>query len=142
MCLYNIVHCINIHPITWTLTTSMKLWILHKETIKIACLFLFLCFSANYEWLTLQELRERVLRGKYRIPFYMSTDCENLLKKLLVVSPLKRFTLEVRFTKHCCYKLEYLLHKKVSWIVKFMGLTDSLCSWDDNEFNKCKKNIL
>ena len=26
--------------------------------------------------------RERVLRGKYRIPFYMSTDCEHLLKAL------------------------------------------------------------
>lgn len=43
----------------------------------------------------LQELRERVLRGKYRIPFYMSTDCENLLKRFLVLNPAKRGTLEV-----------------------------------------------
>lgn len=43
-----------------------------------------------------QELRERVLRGKYRIPFYMSTDCENLLKRFLVLNPGKRGTLEVR----------------------------------------------
>jgi len=42
----------------------------------------------------LKELRERVLRGKYRIPFYMSTDCENLLKKFLVLNPLKRASLE------------------------------------------------
>ncbi|KAJ8371771.1 hypothetical protein AAFF_G00302410 [Aldrovandia affinis] len=42
----------------------------------------------------LKELRERVLRGKYRIPFYMSTDCENLLKKLLVLNPCKRGSLE------------------------------------------------
>uniref|UniRef100_A0A8I5ZV33 non-specific serine/threonine protein kinase n=1 Tax=Rattus norvegicus TaxID=10116 RepID=A0A8I5ZV33_RAT len=40
------------------------------------------------------ELRERVLRGKYRIPFYMSTDCENLLKRFLVLNPVKRGTLE------------------------------------------------
>ncbi|EHH58269.1 hypothetical protein EGM_08075 [Macaca fascicularis] len=40
------------------------------------------------------ELRERVLRGKYRIPFYMSTDCENLLKKFLILNPSKRGTLE------------------------------------------------
>uniref|UniRef100_A0A3P9PDQ7 non-specific serine/threonine protein kinase n=1 Tax=Poecilia reticulata TaxID=8081 RepID=A0A3P9PDQ7_POERE len=33
---------------------------------------------------------KRVLRGKYRIPFYMSTDCENLLKR----------TLEVRRSPH------------------------------------------
>lgn len=46
--------------------------------------------------LLLQELRERVLRGKYRIPFYMSTDCENLLKKLLVLNPVKRGSLEVK----------------------------------------------
>lgn len=46
-------------------------------------------------WPGLQELRERVLRGKYRIPFYMSTDCENLLKKLLVLNPVKRGSLEV-----------------------------------------------
>lgn len=43
-----------------------------------------------------QELRERVLRGKYRIPFYMSTDCENLLKKFLILNPSKRGSLEVR----------------------------------------------
>uniref|UniRef100_A0A8C8GSD2 non-specific serine/threonine protein kinase n=1 Tax=Oncorhynchus tshawytscha TaxID=74940 RepID=A0A8C8GSD2_ONCTS len=40
------------------------------------------------------ELRERVLRGKYRIPFYMSTDCENLLKRFLVLNPAKRGTFE------------------------------------------------
>lgn len=48
--------------------------------------------------LLLQELRERVLRGKYRIPFYMSTDCENLLKKLLVLNPVKRGSLEVKLS--------------------------------------------
>lgn len=37
-----------------------------------------------------------MLRGKYRIPFYMSTDCENLLKRFLVLNPSKRGTLEVR----------------------------------------------
>merc|ERR550519_776605 len=41
------------------------------------------------------DLRERVLRGKYRIPFYMSTDCENLLKKFLVLNPARRASLEV-----------------------------------------------
>lgn len=48
-----------------------------------------------YHVLLPQELRERVLRGKYRIPFYMSTDCENLLKKFLVLNPAKRMNLEV-----------------------------------------------
>ncbi|XP_047249102.1 MAP/microtubule affinity-regulating kinase 3a isoform X5 [Girardinichthys multiradiatus] len=52
--------------------------------------------SLPFDGQNLKELRERVLRGKYRIPFYMSTDCENLLKRFLVLSPAKRGTLEVR----------------------------------------------
>ncbi|XP_049707564.1 serine/threonine-protein kinase MARK2 isoform X9 [Helicoverpa armigera] len=50
--------------------------------------------SLPFDGSTLRELRERVLRGKYRIPFYMSTDCENLLKKFLVLNPCKRASLE------------------------------------------------
>ncbi|GLG96658.1 Serine/threonine-protein kinase PLK4 [Gryllus bimaculatus] len=50
--------------------------------------------SLPFDGSTLRELRERVLRGKYRIPFYMSTDCENLLKKFLVLNPAKRASLE------------------------------------------------
>lgn len=46
--------------------------------------------SLPFDGQNLKELRERVLRGKYRIPFYMSTDCENLLKRFLVLNPLKR----------------------------------------------------
>uniref|UniRef100_A0A665U230 MAP/microtubule affinity-regulating kinase 3 n=1 Tax=Echeneis naucrates TaxID=173247 RepID=A0A665U230_ECHNA len=50
--------------------------------------------SLPFDGQNLKELRERVLRGKYRIPFYMSTDCENLLKKLLVLNPGKRGNLQ------------------------------------------------
>ncbi|XP_067127378.1 MAP/microtubule affinity-regulating kinase 3 isoform X10 [Centruroides vittatus] len=50
--------------------------------------------SLPFDGANLKELRERVLRGKYRIPFYMSTDCENLLKKFLVLNPAKRASLE------------------------------------------------
>ncbi|XP_024943061.1 serine/threonine-protein kinase MARK2 isoform X17 [Cephus cinctus] len=56
--------------------------------------------SLPFDGSTLRELRERVLRGKYRIPFYMSTDCENLLKKFLVLNPTKRASLEVRGDKN------------------------------------------
>ena len=50
--------------------------------------------SLPFDGQNLKELRERVLRGKYRIPFYVSTDCENLLKRFLVLDPSKRSTLE------------------------------------------------
>ena len=72
--------------------------------------------SLPFDGSTLRELRERVLRGKYRIPFYMSTDCENLLKKFLVLNPTKRASLEVRITvRHslsvwCRYNLVFTFH--------------------------------
>lgn len=50
--------------------------------------------SLPFDGQNLKELRERVLRGKYRIPFYMSTDCEALLKKFLVLNPEKRSSLD------------------------------------------------
>uniref|UniRef100_A0A8C3HL66 non-specific serine/threonine protein kinase n=1 Tax=Chrysemys picta bellii TaxID=8478 RepID=A0A8C3HL66_CHRPI len=36
--------------------------------------------SLPFDGQNLKELRERVLRGKYRVPFYMSTDCETILR--------------------------------------------------------------
>nr|DBA20338.1 TPA: hypothetical protein GDO54_017129 [Pyxicephalus adspersus] len=50
--------------------------------------------SLPFDGQNLKELRERVLRGKYRIPFYMSTDCESVLRRFLVLNPSKRCTLE------------------------------------------------
>ncbi|XP_041565551.1 MAP/microtubule affinity-regulating kinase 3-like [Drosophila elegans] len=46
-----------------------------------------------FDGATLNELRVRVLRGKYRVPYYISLDCENLIKKFLVSTPSKRTTL-------------------------------------------------
>merc|ERR1719445_979014 len=60
-----------------------------------AILYTLVSGSLPFDGSTPRELRERVLRGKYRIPFYMSTDCENLLKKFLVLNPARRASLEV-----------------------------------------------
>jgi MAP/microtubule affinity-regulating kinase len=43
----------------------------------------------------LQEMRESVCRGKYRIPFYLSDSCEKLLRKFLIRDPTKRASLEM-----------------------------------------------
>ncbi|KAJ3116136.1 Map microtubule affinity-regulating kinase [Phlyctochytrium bullatum] len=43
----------------------------------------------------LQEMRESVCRGKYRIPFYLSDSCEKLLRKFLIRDPYKRAGLEI-----------------------------------------------
>ncbi|OON14706.1 hypothetical protein X801_09499 [Opisthorchis viverrini] len=39
------------------------------------------------------ELHSRVLSGKYRIPFYMTENCEAMLRKMLIINPKKRATL-------------------------------------------------
>lgn len=49
--------------------------------------------SLPFDGATLKELRERVLRGKYRIPFYMTAECEQLLKKFMVLVPARRVSL-------------------------------------------------
>ena len=54
--------------------------------------------SLPFDGQNLKELRERVLKGKYRIPFYMTTECENLLKRFLVLTPTKRGTLNTVMT--------------------------------------------
>ncbi|VDP78604.1 unnamed protein product [Echinostoma caproni] len=62
-------------------------------------LFKLVSGALPFDGHTLSKLKERVLRGKYRIPFYMSTECEKLLKKMLVLNPAKRHSLEVSRAK-------------------------------------------
>ena len=73
--------------------------------------------SLPFDGSTLRELRERVLRGKYRIPFYMSTDCENLLKKFLVLNPARRASLEVSTSKETYRKVS----RKMSRYIPISG---------------------
>lgn len=76
-----------------------------------------------------KELRERVLRGKYRIPFYMSTDCENLLKRFLVLNPTKRGTLEVMAQIRCIRKLDMIFCKLHFWAVTYYCQTVPMHNW-------------
>lgn len=56
-------------------------------------LYVLVCGALPFDGNTLQKLRDRVLSGKFRVPFFMSTECENLLKRMLVVDPSKRCTM-------------------------------------------------
>ncbi|CAD5213971.1 unnamed protein product [Bursaphelenchus okinawaensis] len=47
-----------------------------------------------FEGINLQALRDRVLSGRIRIPFFMSTECEQLIRRMLTINPAKRPTLE------------------------------------------------
>ncbi|XP_033953159.1 MAP/microtubule affinity-regulating kinase 4 isoform X2 [Pseudochaenichthys georgianus] len=68
--------------------------------------------SLPFDGQNLKELRERVLRGKYRVPFYMSTDCEGILRRFLVLNPSKRCSLDVR--KRHSYRMFTLTHQSLT----------------------------
>uniref|UniRef100_A0A8C1Z0H3 non-specific serine/threonine protein kinase n=1 Tax=Cyprinus carpio TaxID=7962 RepID=A0A8C1Z0H3_CYPCA len=53
-------------------------------------LYVLVCGSLPFDGDSLPALRQRVTEGRFRIPFFMSQDCENLIRKMLVVDPAKR----------------------------------------------------
>lgn len=55
-------------------------------------LYVLVCGSLPFDGPSLPTLRQRVTEGRFRIPFFMSQDCENLIRKMLVVDPARRIT--------------------------------------------------
>ncbi|GAB6018869.1 hypothetical protein CHUAL_000527 [Chamberlinius hualienensis] len=56
-------------------------------------LYVLVCGALPFDGSTLQTLRDRVLSGRFRIPYFMSSECEHLVRKMLVLDPLKRYTI-------------------------------------------------
>uniref|UniRef100_A0A3P8NKY2 non-specific serine/threonine protein kinase n=1 Tax=Astatotilapia calliptera TaxID=8154 RepID=A0A3P8NKY2_ASTCA len=56
-------------------------------------LYVLVCGSLPFDGASLPALRQRVTEGRFRIPFFMSQDCENLIRKMLVVDPAKRISI-------------------------------------------------
>ncbi|XP_065216057.1 serine/threonine-protein kinase SIK3-like isoform X5 [Planococcus citri] len=56
-------------------------------------LYVLVSGSLPFDGTTLQTLRSRVLSGKFRIPFFMTADCEHLIRHMLVVDAEKRYSL-------------------------------------------------
>ncbi|KAI3387652.1 hypothetical protein SNEBB_008368 [Seison nebaliae] len=56
---------------------------------------LYTLVSGNlpFDGQNLKELREKVVRGKYRVPFYMSTECEKIIRRFLQIAPQRRHRL-------------------------------------------------
>ncbi|XP_076858514.1 serine/threonine-protein kinase SIK1 [Brachyhypopomus gauderio] len=55
-------------------------------------LYVLVCGSLPFDGDSLPTLRQRVTEGRFRIPYFMSEDCENLIRKMLVVDPAKRIS--------------------------------------------------
>ncbi|KAE9544842.1 hypothetical protein AGLY_000384 [Aphis glycines] len=57
-------------------------------------LYVLVCGALPFDGSTLHSLRDRVLSGRFRIPYFMSTGCESLIRKMLILDPNKRYTVE------------------------------------------------
>ncbi|KAK6173274.1 hypothetical protein SNE40_016755 [Patella caerulea] len=55
-------------------------------------LYVLVCGALPFDGPNLPSLRDRVLSGRFRIPFFMSTECEQLIRKMLVLDPNKRYS--------------------------------------------------
>ncbi|KAI6235987.1 Protein kinase domain-containing protein [Aphelenchoides besseyi] len=62
-------------------------------------LYVMICGVLPFEGCTLQHLRDRVLSGLVRFPYFMSRDCESLIRKMLALDPTKRPSIE-QIKKH------------------------------------------
>ncbi|XP_066516623.1 serine/threonine-protein kinase SIK2a [Hoplias malabaricus] len=56
-------------------------------------LYVLVCGALPFDGPSLPVLRQRVLEGRFRIPYFMTEDCEHLIRKMLVLDPAKRLTL-------------------------------------------------
>uniref|UniRef100_A0A9J8CLB6 non-specific serine/threonine protein kinase n=1 Tax=Cyprinus carpio carpio TaxID=630221 RepID=A0A9J8CLB6_CYPCA len=56
-------------------------------------LYVLVCGTLPFDGPSLPVLRQRVLEGRFRIPYFMSEDCEHLIRKMLVLDPAKRLSL-------------------------------------------------
>ncbi|NXV76628.1 SIK2 kinase, partial [Atlantisia rogersi] len=55
-------------------------------------LYVLVCGALPFDGPTLPILRQRVLEGRFRIPYFMSEECEHLIRRMLVLDPSKRLT--------------------------------------------------
>ncbi|XP_076325650.1 serine/threonine-protein kinase SIK2-like isoform X2 [Tachypleus tridentatus] len=57
-------------------------------------LYVLVCGTLPFDGSNLQVLREHVLSGRFRIPYFMSSECEHLIRRMLILEPKKRYKVE------------------------------------------------
>lgn len=65
-------------------------------------LYVSVCGSLPFDGCNIFFLKSRVVSGKFRVPFFMSTECESLLRGMLRLDPEKRFTIK-QVRAHCWF---------------------------------------
>ncbi|XP_075155539.1 salt-inducible kinase 2 [Haematobia irritans] len=92
-------------------------------------LYVLVCGALPFDGSTLQSLRDRVLSGRFRIPFFMSSECEHLIRRMLVLEPSRRYTIEqIKLHRWMCPEI-----LELSNIAKFNVNMDGTTNIDPNE---------
>uniref|UniRef100_A0A1A9X5L2 non-specific serine/threonine protein kinase n=1 Tax=Glossina brevipalpis TaxID=37001 RepID=A0A1A9X5L2_9MUSC len=92
-------------------------------------LYVLVCGALPFDGSTLQSLRDRVLSGRFRIPFFMSSECEHLIRRMLVLEPTRRYSIE-QIKRHRWMCPEIL---ELSNIAKFNVNMDGTTNIEPNE---------
>ncbi|XP_020845451.1 serine/threonine-protein kinase SIK2 [Phascolarctos cinereus] len=75
-------------------------------------LYVLVCGALPFDGPTLPILRQRVLEGRFRIPYFMSEECEHLIRRMLVLDPSKRLTI-AQIKEHKWMLVEVPVHRPV-----------------------------
>ncbi|KAJ8388311.1 hypothetical protein AAFF_G00134650 [Aldrovandia affinis] len=75
-------------------------------------LYVLVCGALPFDGPTLPVLRQRVLEGRFRIPYFMTEDCEHLIRRMLVLDPSKRLSV-AQIKEHRWMALEVPVQRPV-----------------------------
>ncbi|XP_066566589.1 serine/threonine-protein kinase SIK2 isoform X2 [Amia ocellicauda] len=75
-------------------------------------LYVLVCGALPFDGPTLPILRQRVLEGRFRIPYFMTEDCEHLIRRMLVLDPSKRLSI-AQIKEHKWMTLEVPVQRPV-----------------------------
>ncbi|KAM4650862.1 serine/threonine-protein kinase SIK2 isoform 2-T2 [Discoglossus pictus] len=75
-------------------------------------LYVLVCGALPFDGPTLPILRQRVLEGRFRIPYFMSEECEHLIRRMLVLEPSKRLSI-AQIKEHKWMLAEVPVHRPV-----------------------------
>ncbi|XP_062906273.1 serine/threonine-protein kinase SIK2-like isoform X2 [Mobula hypostoma] len=90
-------------------------------------LYVLVCGSFPFDGPTLPVLRQRVIEGHFRVPFFLSEDCEDLIRRMLTVDPLKRISIpEIKL--HCWLTGHGVPHQPPALPIR--GETVNVCSYN------------
>ncbi|XP_068204278.1 serine/threonine-protein kinase SIK3 homolog [Palaemon carinicauda] len=87
-------------------------------------LYVLVCGYLPFDASTLQNLRALVVSGKFRVPFFMTSDCEDLIRKMLQVDPEKRVSIE-RILQHKWILQEEGIDPKVEEVLRHYEYMES-----------------